>query len=74
MSQDYDEALTTYQHLLAMSEAHFQLGRALYLEGKKSDAIAAWKVGAAVQQPDFWNTRCAEAMRAAESGSQPLLD
>jgi tetratricopeptide (TPR) repeat protein len=57
-----------------MSEAHFQLGRALYLEGKKSDAIAAWKAGVALQQPDFWTTRCAEAMRAAESGSQPLLD
>ncbi len=66
--------LTTVALQPAMCQAYFQLGRVRYLLGRKADAISAWRDGAGSGQFDIWATRCAEAARAAESGSQPLLD
>lgn len=53
----------------AMSEAHFQLGRARMLSGRREAAIAAWRQGAAANRYGPWGKRCAEA---ASSGSQEL--
>ena len=74
----YNDAETFFERTVAlsptMSGAYFQLGRTRYLLGRKADAISAWKEGAGTDQFDFWASRCGEAVRAAESGRQPLLD
>lgn len=57
----------------ALAEAHWEMGRAYYLEGSFDLALASWRRGAEVNRYDPWGERCQEAVERANRGGVPLL-
>lgn len=61
----FADALTRSPHL---GEAHFDLGRARFLGGKRASAIETWRRGAQANRYNAWGERCREAFERAEAG------
>lgn len=52
----------------ALAEAHWEMGRAYYLEGRFEEARVSWRLGAEVNRYDPWGERCQEAAERADGG------
>jgi len=53
-------------------EAYHELGRAHWNAGNTSEADRVWKAGNSANRFGLWGRRCAEAMRIACTGEEPL--
>ena len=71
----YDDAEAFYRKALALGpnlvEAYYELGRALWFEGKKGAALEAWRDGVAANKFNPWGKRCAEMLKQIEEGGAP---
>lgn len=68
----YEDARSFFRKALDLgpnfTEAHWELGRAFYLEGKRDQALEAWRLGGETGRFNTWGERCIEAVRAVEAG------
>ncbi len=71
----FEDAQTFFQKALRLGpnliEAYFELGRAYWLNGQRTEAIDTWKAGAAANRFNSWGKRCAETAKVVEAGGQP---
>ena len=71
----YDDAQAFYRKALALGpnliEAYYELGRALWFEGKKGAALEAWRDGVAANKFNPWGKRCGEMLKQIEEGGAP---
>src|SRR5690348_3286502 len=52
-------------------EAYFELGRALWFNGQRDEAMETWKNGFAANKFNPWGKRCAEVLATVEKGGEP---
>ena len=71
----FEDAQTFFQKALRLGpnliEAYFELGRAYWLNGQRTEAIDTWKAGAAANRFNSWGKRCAETVKVVEAGGEP---
>ena len=71
----FEDAQTFFRKSLALGpnliEAYFELGRACWLGGQRTDAVDTWKAGAAANKFNTWGKRCADALATVEAGGHP---
>jgi tetratricopeptide (TPR) repeat protein len=71
----FEDAQTFFQKALVlgpnMIEASFELGRAYWYNGQRTEAVETWKAGAAANTFNTWGKRCAEALATVEAGGRP---
>jgi len=71
----YEDAQTFFRKTLAIGpnliEAYFELGRALWFDGKTEEAKQAWRDGLAANKFNPWGKRCGEMLKHVEAGGSP---
>ncbi len=71
----YEDAQTFFRKTLALGpnliEAYYELGRALWFEGKQDEARQAWRDGLAANKFNPWGKRCGEMLKHVEDGGAP---
>ncbi len=71
----YEDAQTFFRKTLAIGpnliEAYYELGRALWFDGKQEDAKQAWRDGLAANKFNPWGKRCGEMLKHVEDGGTP---
>jgi tetratricopeptide (TPR) repeat protein len=71
----YEDAQTFFRKTLALGpnliEAYYELGRALWFEGKQEEARQAWRDGLAANKFNPWGKRCGEMLKHVEDGGAP---
>ncbi|HET7583407.1 MAG TPA: tetratricopeptide repeat protein [Gemmatimonadaceae bacterium] len=71
----YEDAQTFFRKTLELGpnliEAHYELGRALWFEGKREEALEAWRTGHAANKFSPWGKRCAEMLEHVQAGGVP---
>lgn len=71
----YDDAQTFFRKTIALgpnlTEAHYELGRAHWFSGQRSEAMQAWRDGFAANKFSPWGKRCAETLATVEDGGAP---
>ena len=71
----YEDAQTFFRKTLALGpnliEAYYELGRALWFDGKRDDALQAWRDGLAANKFNPWGKRCGEMLKHIEEGGTP---
>jgi tetratricopeptide (TPR) repeat protein len=70
----YEDAQTFLRKTLALGpnliEAHFELGRALWLAGQREEAMRAWAEGHKANKFNPWANRCKEMLDVAAAGGE----
>ena len=71
----YDDAMTFFRKTIALgpnlTEAHYELGRAHWFNGQRSEAMQAWRDGFTANKFSPWGKRCAETLAMVEGGGAP---
>jgi tetratricopeptide (TPR) repeat protein len=71
----FEDAQTFFRKTIALGpgliEAYFELGRALWFNGQRDEAIETWKSGFAANKFNPWGKRCAEVLATVERGGEP---
>jgi tetratricopeptide (TPR) repeat protein len=71
----YEDAQMFFRKTLALGpnliEAYYELGRTLWFDGKRDDALAAWRDGLAANKFNPWGKRCGEMLKHIEDGGVP---
>lgn len=71
----YDDAEAFFHRALSLGpnllQAWYEIGRARWFAGKRDDALAAWREGAAANKFNPWGKRCAEMLGQVEQGGSP---
>jgi len=71
----FEDAQTFFRKTIALGpgliEAYFELGRALWFNGQRDEAIETWKNGFAANKFNPWGKRCAEVLVTVEQGGEP---
>lgn len=71
----FEDAQTFFRKTIALGpgliEAHFELGRALWFNGQREEAIETWKGGFVANKFNPWGKRCAEVLKTVEQGGEP---
>ena len=71
----FEDAQTFFRKTLSLGpgliEAHYELGRALWFNGQRDEAIETWKGGFAANKFNPWGKRCAEVLATVEQGGEP---
>jgi tetratricopeptide (TPR) repeat protein len=71
----YEDAQTFFRKTLSIGpnliEAYYELGRALWFDGKQDDAKQAWRDGLAANKFNPWGKRCGEMLKHVEDGGVP---
>ena len=71
----FEDAQTFFQKALALGpnliEAYFELGRAYWFNGQRTEAMQAWRDGFAANKFNPWGKRCAEVLQTVEQGGEP---
>lgn len=72
----YEDAQTFFRKTLALGpnliEAYYELGRALWFEGRRDEAMQAWRDGLAANKFNPWGKRCGEMLAHIEGGGSPV--
>ncbi len=70
-----EDAVTFFRKTLALGpnllEAYYELGRAYWQEGDRTQALQAWKEGHAANKFNPWGKKCGELVRVVEGGGAP---
>ncbi|MEP6904924.1 MAG: tetratricopeptide repeat protein [Gemmatimonadales bacterium] len=73
---NYFGAETCFQKTVSLApsftEGYYELGRAQLSAGRLAEARNTWKRGHALNGFNLWGKRCAEALRVADRGEQPV--
>ena len=68
----YEDAQTFFRKTLQIGpnlvEAYFELGRALWFDGQKEEAMTAWRDGHRTNKFNPWGKRCGEMLKHVEGG------
>lgn len=71
----FEDAQTFFRKTIALGpgliEAYFELGRALWFNGQRDEAIETWKGGFAANKFNPWGKRCADVLATVEKGGEP---
>ena len=71
----FEDAQTFFRKTIALGpgliEAYYELGRALWFNGQRDEAIETWKSGFAANKFNPWGKRCAEVLATVEQGGEP---
>ncbi|HEY2856215.1 MAG TPA: tetratricopeptide repeat protein [Gemmatimonadaceae bacterium] len=71
----FEDAQTFFRKTIALGpgliEAYHELGRALWFNGQRDEAIDTWKSGFAANKFNPWGKRCAEVLAVVEQGGEP---
>ncbi len=71
----FEDAQTFFRKTVALGpgliEAQYELGRALWFNGQRDEAIETWKSGFAANKFNPWGKRCAEVLKTVEQGGEP---
>jgi tetratricopeptide (TPR) repeat protein len=71
----YEDAQTFFRKTIALgpnlTEAYYELGRAHWFNGQRSDALQAWRDGYTANRFNPWGKRCAEVLATVEKGGTP---
>jgi len=71
----FEDAQTFFRKTIALGpnliEAYYELGRALWFDGQRDEAMQAWRDGFATNKFNPWGKRCAELLTTVEGGGQP---
>jgi tetratricopeptide (TPR) repeat protein len=71
----FEDAQTFFRKTIALGpgliEAQYELGRALWFNGQRDEAIETWKSGFAANKFNPWGKRCAEVLKTVEQGGEP---
>lgn len=71
----YEDAQTFFRKTLALGpnliEAYYELGRVLWFEGRRDEALQAWRDGLAANKFNPWGKRCGEMLKHVEEGGSP---
>ena len=71
----FEDAQTFFRKTLTLGpnllEAYYELGRALWFDGKQEDAKQAWRDGLAANKFNPWGKRCGEMLKTVEAGGAP---
>jgi tetratricopeptide (TPR) repeat protein len=71
----FEDAQTFFRKTIALGpgliEAYFELGRALWFNGQRDEAIETWKNGFTANKFNPWGKRCAEVLATVEKGGEP---
>jgi tetratricopeptide (TPR) repeat protein len=71
----FEDAQTFFQKSLALGpnliEAYYELGRAVWFNGQRDEAMQTWRDGFAANKFNPWGKRCAEVLQTVEQGGQP---
>jgi len=71
----FEDAQTFFRKTLTLGpnliEAYYELGRALWFDGKQDDAQQAWRDGLAANKFNPWGKRCGEMLKTVEAGGAP---
>jgi tetratricopeptide (TPR) repeat protein len=71
----FEDAQTFFQKSIALGpnliEAYYELGRAYWFNGQRSEALDTWNQGYAANKFSPWGKRCAEMLQLVEAGEEP---
>ncbi|MEP6689650.1 MAG: tetratricopeptide repeat protein [Gemmatimonadaceae bacterium] len=71
----FEDAQTFFRKTLVLGpnliEAYYELGRALWFDAKREQALQAWREGASANSFNAWGKRCTEMLRHIEQGGAP---
>ena len=71
----FEDAQTFFRKTIALGpgliEAYYELGRALWFNGQRDEAIETWKSGFAANKFNPWGKRCADVLATVEQGGEP---
>ncbi|HEX6965744.1 MAG TPA: tetratricopeptide repeat protein [Gemmatimonadaceae bacterium] len=71
----YEDAQAFFRKTLTLGpnliEAYFELGRALWFDDKRDEAMQAWRDGFAANKFNPWGKRCGEMLKHIEAGGEP---
>jgi tetratricopeptide (TPR) repeat protein len=71
----YEDAQTFFRKTLALGpnliEAYYELGRVLWFDNKREDALETWRNGLAANKFNPWGKRCGEMLKHIEDGGTP---
>ncbi|HVA56934.1 MAG: tetratricopeptide repeat protein [Gemmatimonadaceae bacterium] len=71
----FEDAQTFFQKAIALGpnliEAYYELGRAYWFNGRRDEALQAWREGFAQNKFNPWGKKCAEVLRQVEEGREP---
>jgi tetratricopeptide (TPR) repeat protein len=71
----FEDAQAFFRKTLSLGpnliEAYYELGRTLWFEGKKDEAMQAWRDGLAANKFNPWGKRCGEMLKHVEEGGAP---
>jgi tetratricopeptide (TPR) repeat protein len=71
----FEDAQIFFRKTIALGpgliEAYFELGRALWFNGQRDEAIETWKNGFAANKFNPWGKRCADVLATVEKGGEP---
>lgn len=71
----YEDAQSFFRKALVLGpnliEAYYELGRALWFDGRAEDAKQAWRDGVSANKFNPWGKRCGELLAHVESGGAP---
>lgn len=70
-----DDAAAFFRKALELGpnllQSWYELGRVHWFAGRRDDAIAAWRAGAAANKFNPWGKRCAELLEQVDQGGAP---
>src|SRR5918911_743319 len=71
----FEDAQSFFRKTLTLGpnliEAYYELGRTLWFDGKKEEAMQAWRDGLAANKFNPWGKRCGEMLKHVEEGGAP---
>ncbi len=71
----YEDAQTFFRKTLALGPnliaAYYELGRVLWFDNKRDDALETWRAGLAANKFNPWGKRCGEMLKHIEDGGTP---
>jgi tetratricopeptide (TPR) repeat protein len=71
----FEDAQAFFRKTLSLGpnliEAYYELGRTLWFDGKKEQAVQAWRDGLAANKFNPWGKRCGEMLKHVEEGGAP---
>jgi tetratricopeptide (TPR) repeat protein len=71
----FEDAQTFFQKSLVLGpnliEAYYELGRAYWFNGQRTEAMQTWRDGFAANKFNPWGKRCAEVLQSVEQGGEP---
>jgi tetratricopeptide (TPR) repeat protein len=71
----FEDAQTFFEKSIALGpnliEAYYELGRAYWFNGQRTEAVQTWRDGFAANKFNPWGKKCADMLETVEQGGEP---